>query len=111
MTVDTTPVACCAPITGAEVSDDEAKAAAQLFKALADVHRVKIINLLANADGPVCVCDITPELDVAQPTASFHLRKLTEAGLLRREARGKWAYYSIDPSALKTLKRTVGGRR
>jgi ArsR family transcriptional regulator len=53
------------------------------------------------------VCDITEVLDLSQSTVSFHLKKLTSAGLLQREQRGTWAYYSIDRSAMKTLEAVV----
>jgi len=85
------------------MSDEEAGTTARVFKALADPHRVRIVNLLANADGPQCVCDFTEPLDLSQPTVSFHLKKLVEAGLLDREQRGVWAYYSINREALARL--------
>ncbi len=97
------PVLCCAPIAGSAITEDEAQATAELFKALADPHRVRIINLLAIAGEPVCVCDINLQVDLAQPTISFHLKKLAGAGLLKREQRGTWAYYSLDDSAMKKL--------
>jgi ArsR family transcriptional regulator len=86
---------------------DEAEATAHLFKALADPARVRIVNLLSTGDGPVCVCDITPTLGLAQPTVSFHLKKLVDAGLLRREQRGVWAFYSVDRTALERLRSLV----
>lgn len=97
------PVLCCAPLAGPTITEDEAQATAELFKALSDPHRVKIVNLLATASEPVCVCDINAQVDLAQPTISFHLKKLAGAGLLRREQRGTWAYYSLDDSAMKKL--------
>jgi ArsR family transcriptional regulator len=97
------PAECCAPLTAAGMSGEDAATTAQVFKALADPNRVRIVNLLANADGPACVCDLTPQLGLSQPTVSFHLKKLATAGLLRREQRGVWAYYSIDRSALDRL--------
>jgi ArsR family transcriptional regulator len=95
--------ACCAPLDAATLSDDQAEATARLFKALADPHRVRIVNLLATTAGPVCVCDLTAVLGVSQPTTSHHLKKLVAAGLLRREQRGVWAYYSLDPAAMRSL--------
>jgi|SRR5436305_8260062 len=103
MNVDTAPVACCAPVAGPAIKGEEAGALAQVFKALADPSRVRIVNMLANADEPVCVCEFTPELGLSQPTVSFHLKKLLDAGMLRREQRGTWAYYSLDPNALERL--------
>jgi ArsR family transcriptional regulator, arsenate/arsenite/antimonite-responsive transcriptional repressor len=95
--------ACCAPLGAASLSDAEAEATARLFKALADPHRVKIVNLLATSPDPVCVCEFTGPLGLSQPTVSHHLKKLVQAGLLEREQRGTWAYYSLDRDALGRL--------
>jgi ArsR family transcriptional regulator, arsenate/arsenite/antimonite-responsive transcriptional repressor len=98
-----TATACCAPLGAASLSDAEAEATARLFKALADRHRVKIINLLATSPDPVCVCDFTGPLALSQPTVSHHLKKLVQAGLLDREQRGTWAYYALNRDALGRL--------
>lgn len=95
--------ACCAPLGAPDLSYEDAVATASLFKALADPQRVRIVNLLAAAGQPVCVCELTGPLGIAQPTVSHHLKKLTAAGLLRREQRGTWAYYSIDRQAMERL--------
>jgi len=97
------PVACCVPLSSASISTDEADAAANLFKALADPHRVLILNRLLASDQAVCVCELNDELDLAQPTVSFHLKKLVNAGLLAREQRGTWAYFSVVPEAIDQL--------
>ena len=97
------PVACCTPLAAPRLSQEEVDATAALFKALADPHRIRIVNLLANATEAVCVCEITPVLGLSQPTTSFHLKKLVAAGLLTREQRGTWAYYAIDRNALEKL--------
>jgi ArsR family transcriptional regulator len=96
-------VVCCRPLAEAGLSDVEARAAAELFKALADPARVKLVNLLATSDEPVCVCHLIEPLGLAQPTVSHHLKKLTRAGLLDREQRGVWAYYSINREAMARL--------
>ena len=80
-------IACCRPL-------DEASTAT-VFKALGDPARVRIVRLLESADGPVCACEFIPALGLSQATVSHHLKKLTEAGLLEREQRGKWAYFSL----------------
>jgi len=95
--------ACCAPLGAPSLSDDQAEATARLFKALADSHRVKILNLLATSPDPVCVCEFTGPLGLSQPTVSHHLKKLVQAGLLDRVRRGTWAYYSLRPDALGGL--------
>jgi ArsR family transcriptional regulator, arsenate/arsenite/antimonite-responsive transcriptional repressor len=109
-----TVIACCRPLAAPSLSTEEAETTAQLFKALADPARVKIVNLLATSDEPVCVCNLTEPLGLAQPTVSHHLKKLTDAGLLAREQRGVWAYFTIDPEAaarLGALADLTGGRR
>src|SRR5215218_6647712 len=97
------PAACCTPLGAPSLSDDQARATARLFKALADPHRVRILNLLATSPDPVCVCEFTAPLGLSQPTVSHHLKKLVQAGLLEREQRGTWAYYSLRRDALGGL--------
>jgi ArsR family transcriptional regulator, arsenate/arsenite/antimonite-responsive transcriptional repressor len=97
------PVACCTPVAAPEITSGQATTLASIFKALADPHRVRIVNLLANASEPVCVCEFMPELGLAQGTVSFHLKKLLDVGLLEREQRGTWAYYSLKRDALEGL--------
>ncbi|MDQ3538641.1 MAG: metalloregulator ArsR/SmtB family transcription factor [Actinomycetota bacterium] len=100
----TSPAAvCCAPLRAPQLSPAEATATAALFKALGNPQRVRIVNLLAAAAAPVCVCDLTAALGIAQPTVSHHLRKLVDGGLLTREQRGTWAYYALDPEAMRRL--------
>jgi len=97
------PIACCVPLATPLLSDEEADATATLFRALADPARVKIVNALATSDDPVCVCELIAPLGLSQGTVSHHLKKLTDAGLLEREQRGRWAYYSLSPEAASTL--------
>jgi ArsR family transcriptional regulator, arsenate/arsenite/antimonite-responsive transcriptional repressor len=97
------PVACCAPLGASTLSDDEAGATAELFKALGDPARVRIVNAIARARGPVCACEFNEALGLSQPTVSHHLKKLTDAGLLDREQRGKWAYFSLKRDAVDKL--------
>lgn len=94
---------CCRPLGGAALADGEANATAQLFKALSDPARVKIVNLLARSEEPVCACEFMPGLGLTQATVSHHLKKLTEAGLLEREQRGKWAYFSLNSEVVAQL--------
>ena len=96
------PAFCCVPLDTPALSSEEAEAAAALFRALADPARVRLVNLLA-ANESVCVCDLQEPLGLSQPTVSHHLKKLTEVGLLEREERGKWAYYSLSRETLGRL--------
>jgi ArsR family transcriptional regulator len=101
------PIACCAPVSAPSLSPEEAEATAGLFKALADAHRVRIVNRIVNSSEPVCVCELNDELGISQPTVSFHLKKLLNAGILEREQRGTWAFYSLKADALDTLSSVV----
>ena len=96
-------IACCSPVALETLSDDEAVELERLFKALADRHRIKILNMLIRAGDEVCVCDFTDPLGIKQPTVSYHLKLLTEAGLLERERRGTYAYYRLAEGALERV--------
>jgi len=94
---------CCRPLDAEALDDEDAEATARVFKTLADPARVKIVNLLAGGGEPVCACEFIPALGLTQATVSHHLKKLTDVGLLEREQRGKWAYFSLKPDALAQL--------
>jgi ArsR family transcriptional regulator len=103
MTALAAPVVCCAPLAAPTLDEEEATGTAELFKALSDPARVRIVNTIATAGEPVCACEFEPALGLSQPTVSHHLKKLTDAGLLEREQRGKWAYFSLKRDAVETL--------
>ena len=100
----TEAVECCVPLSSEVISDEEAESTARLFGALADPARVRIVNVLATSAGePVCVCHLVEPLGLSQPTVSHHMKRLLDAGLVEREQRGKWAYYSLRSDAVDTL--------
>ena len=103
MTAIELPIVCCAPLAAPVLDEEEAVATAELFKALADPARVRIMNALATSDEPVCACEFEPALGLSQPTVSHHLKKLTDAGLIEREQRGRWAYFSLKRDAVEKL--------
>jgi ArsR family transcriptional regulator, arsenate/arsenite/antimonite-responsive transcriptional repressor len=93
--------ACCSPLTGGALSEEAAERIARVFRALGDRHRVRLLSLIAAADsGEACICDLTAPVGLSQPTVSFHMKQLVEAGLVTREQRGKWNYYRVVPAAL-----------
>ena len=96
-----TPVACCAPLGAPALDEEEALATAELFKALGDPAWVRIVNLFVTEAGTLRACDLYNPFGLSQPTVSHHLKKLTEAGLLEREQRGKWAYFSLKRDAVE----------
>jgi ArsR family transcriptional regulator, arsenate/arsenite/antimonite-responsive transcriptional repressor len=102
-------VQCCAPLAAPALSDDEAAELEMVFKALADRHRVRILNrLLAAGDEAVCVCEFEDMLDLKQSTVSYHLKQLLTAGIVEREKRGSFAYFSIAPGALERVCSLLG---
>lgn len=77
---------------------------ATLFKAIADPARLQILALIgAASDGTACTCDLTESLELSQPTVSHHLKILVDAGMVTREQRGTWAYYSLVPRSIAQL--------
>ena len=103
MTATLAPISCCAPLAAPDLSDREAGATAALFAALGNPARVRIVNVLAAGDGPVCLCQLVEPLGLAQATVSQHLKRLVDAGLVLREERGKWSYFSLDPGAFERV--------
>ena len=102
-------IECCSPLVRSTLTQADAAELEQLFKVLADRHRVRILNLLASAEDAVCVCKLMPALELAQPTVSYHLKLLVETGLLERERRGRFGYYRLSPGALERLGELVRG--
>jgi ArsR family transcriptional regulator, arsenate/arsenite/antimonite-responsive transcriptional repressor len=97
-------VQCCAPLSEPGLTEDEAMGLEAVFKALADRHRVKILNRLVAARGEaVCVCDFEEMLALKQPTVSYHLKQLLSAGIVEREKRGSFAYFSLAEGALERV--------
>lgn len=100
---------CCVPAQGHQsLLAEEAEVLAARFKALSDPNRLRILSIVSSsATAETCVCDLSEPLNLGQPTVSHHLKILVEAGLLHREKRGVWAYYSLIPGALGSLASTL----
>jgi len=96
-------VASCRPIGRSAMTPSDAVQLERLFKTVADRHRVRILNLLANSDDAICVCEFQPALGLSQPSVSYHLGMLTRAGFLQKEKRGRFSYYRLVPGALEDL--------
>jgi ArsR family transcriptional regulator len=103
MSVTAAPIEWCGRLAAPVLSEDEASATAALFAALGNPARVRIVNLLAASDEPVCLCNLIEPLGLAQATVSQHLKRLVEAGLVRRQERGKWSYFSLDSVAFERV--------
>lgn len=78
---------------------------AMQMKALGDETRLALMQNVAasRCDNGACICDLTPQTNLAQSTVSHHMKLLVEAGLLTRTQEGKWAFYDLTPSGLAML--------
>jgi len=93
-----------APLVREPLSVEAAADVAAKLKALADPVRLRLFSLVAShAGGEACVCDISGDFAVTQPTISHHLKVLKDAGVLASERRASWVYYSVVPEALNNV--------
>ncbi len=82
---------------------------AQVFKALGDPARLRMLSLIASADrGEACVCDIKDAFYLAEATISHHLKLLRQAGLIYGRRQGSWIYYRVVPERLRELSAALG---
>ncbi|USQ76656.1 ArsR/SmtB family transcription factor [Ornithinimicrobium cryptoxanthini] len=96
---------CCAGADCEMLPREPAEDLAHVFKALADPTRVRLLQYLAESEsGTACACHLPAALGVTQPTLSFHMRKLHEAGLVERDRRGRWVHYTVLPEALERVR-------
>lgn len=105
--VDENVVSCCSPLVGAEMSEVEASDMAQIFGALSDPARLRMLSLIASQE-EVCSCALEEPLAKSQPTISHHTRILAEAGLITGEKRGRWMWWRVVPERLKDVARILG---
>ena len=104
-------VPCCSPLQETTLQAPQAAELSRRFAALSDPVRLRLLSLLANAEGgAVCACDLVEPLGKSQPTVSHHLKVLREAGLVTSEKRGVNVWYAAVPAALESLRAALAGR-
>ena len=99
--IDSEP--CCALPGAPTISEADASEYAAWFKALADPTRIRILNLLAQSSEPVCVCDITDQFPLGQPTISHHLKVLRDVRFVVAERRGTFMHSRVNQACLAAL--------
>lgn len=100
--------ACCPPLVGSQLNEEEADRLAAALRVVADPARLRLLSLLASrADVEACVCDLTDPIGLSQPTVSHHLKVLHDAGIVDRDKRGRWVYYRLRPEPLDLLRRAL----
>lgn len=97
----------CAPLTEGSLSEREADGLSQLFSALADPVRLRMLSIIASSPDEVCSCALEEPLQKSQPTISHHTRILAEAGLIVGERRGRWSWWRVVPERLAEIERIV----
>ena len=68
----------------------------EVFKALSDLTRLRIVYLLTRTGKDLCVCEFVDGLEEPQYNVSRHLKELRQAGLLKERREGRWVYYSLN---------------
>jgi ArsR family transcriptional regulator len=103
-------VACCTPLSTEVLAEPDAATLAKQFAALADPVRLRLVSLLANAEGAVCACDLVEPAGRSQGTVSWQLAKLRAAGIVVSEKRGRNVWYTVVPAALEALRGALATR-
>ncbi|MEA4889896.1 MAG: metalloregulator ArsR/SmtB family transcription factor [Clostridiaceae bacterium] len=75
--------------------------AAQMFKALSDETRLKIVDMVSGTE--LCACDILEEFELTQPTLSYHMKILTDCGLVNARKDAAWTRYTLNTDSAKAL--------
>ena len=83
---------------------DEIEELTEIFKALSDPTRLRLVKLLSASEGALCVNALAGRLEVSQSAVSQHLRVLRQAGLVRGERRGYFVHYSLDSDRVEQYK-------
>jgi len=81
------------------------RAAAAKAGAFSDANRVKILHMLSRNE--TCACNILEYLGITQPTLSYHMKLLTQAGFVQARRQGKWTYYSLNKEELLKLASSI----
>lgn len=100
--------ACCLPLTEKAFTQKDATDLAEVFAALADPVRLRLLSIVAT-EGEVCSCNLEKPLGKSQPTVSHHTKVLSDAGLIVGEKRGRWMWWRAVPDQMTALRQVLGG--
>lgn len=107
MVTKTKPEPLCCPVDVIVPEDQEAQeATAAVFKALSDPTRLRILRTISHMQ-QLCECNIVPAFGLSQPTISYHLKVLREAGLITSERRGQWVWHQVNQRAVLKAVRSL----
>lgn len=100
---------CCPPLTEGVLAASDAGSLADVFAALGDPVRLRLLSIVAS-EGEVCSCNLEEPLGKSQPTISHHTKVLAEAGLIVGEKRGRWMWWRVVPEQMAALRDVLGDR-
>jgi ArsR family transcriptional regulator len=99
---------CCPAVLSTPLHPKRAVELARAFGVLADPARLRLLSLIASAEGgEACVCELVEPLERSQPTVSHHLKILAEEGLIVGQKRGRWVWYRAVPERLAQLREVL----
>ena len=99
LTMAEAPVQLCCPVKVIAPDEEGITAAAVVFKALSDPTRLRILKTITHMKA-LCECNLVPEFGLSQPTISYHLKVLREAGLITSQRRGQWVWHQVNDKAV-----------
>ncbi len=97
------PTCSCSRSPDATLPASTVEERADQLKALASPVRLRMVDLIYEGGGEICVCEIQEHFDLSQPTISHHLKVLREAGLIHSRQEGTYVYHRVDPASFGTL--------
>jgi ArsR family transcriptional regulator len=101
----------CCPVKVIAPDEEGIAGAAAVFKALADPTRLRILKTISHMQA-LCECSLVPEFGLSQPTISYHLKVLREAGLITSQRRGQWVWHQVNEktvlNAVRRLSEVAG---
>ena len=99
---------CCLPVATEILAEETAHDLAQVFSALSDPVRLRLLSIVA-AGGEVCSCNLEGPLNKRQSTISHHTSVLQSAGLIAGTRRGRWMYWRVVEERLALIARVLDG--
>jgi len=97
------PACDCSVPSGDRLQDADVQQHADRLKALSNPVRLRMVDLIYDGGGEICVCEFTEHFDLSQPTISHHLKVLRDAGLIRSRRDGTFVYHRVVPGAFTGL--------
>ncbi|MGV9711948.1 Rv2640c family ArsR-like transcriptional regulator [Gordonia sp. NPDC003424] len=106
--IDVSAPVCCAPVSAAPMTEQDALEVALRLKALADPVRIRLLSILLTEDtGETCTCELAPVLGLSEATVSHHLTQLRKAGMVESRRDGMNVYHRACVDALEAVRQVL----